>query len=129
MSLAEEADGDLTVVYVVANDLAPLPGQPRGDQIDPGMSIAEFFIKREESVRQLLKASIPEVVRTYCNVNTRVVHGRPSDEVLKLAGEQASDLVVIGVHGRSAADLAVFGSTAQQVVRQATCPVLTIRRG
>jgi nucleotide-binding universal stress UspA family protein len=33
----------------------------------------------------------------------------------------------MGVRGRSAADVVLFGSTTQHVVRQATCPVLTMR--
>lgn len=50
-------------------------------------------------------------------------------EILKHASAMQADLIVIGVHGRRAADVAVFGSTTQHVVRQATCPVLTIRKG
>jgi nucleotide-binding universal stress UspA family protein len=34
---------------------------------------------------------------------------------------------VLGVNGRGAIDRMLFGSTAQAVVRQAACPVLTIR--
>jgi nucleotide-binding universal stress UspA family protein len=34
---------------------------------------------------------------------------------------------VMGVHGRNALDLMLFGSTTNQVVRRATCPVLTLR--
>jgi nucleotide-binding universal stress UspA family protein len=37
------------------------------------------------------------------------------------------DLIVMGVRGRNALDLMLFGSTTQQVVRQASCPVLTLR--
>jgi nucleotide-binding universal stress UspA family protein len=33
----------------------------------------------------------------------------------------------MGVHGRNALDLMLFGSTTNQVVRRATCPVLTLR--
>jgi nucleotide-binding universal stress UspA family protein len=36
--------------------------------------------------------------------------------------------ILIGVHGRNALDLMVFGSTTNQVVRRATCPVLTLRQ-
>ena len=36
------------------------------------------------------------------------------------------DLIVLGIRGRNALDLMLFGSTANQVVRQATCPVLTV---
>ena len=45
-----------------------------------------------------------------------------------LAAEERADLIVIGVHGRNILDMTVFGSTTNQVVRQATCPVLTLRQ-
>ena len=38
-----------------------------------------------------------------------------------------ADLIVVGVRGRNAVDLALFGSTTNQVVRAAECPVLTVR--
>jgi nucleotide-binding universal stress UspA family protein len=47
--------------------------------------------------------------------------------VLRIAGEKQVDLVVMGVQGRGAADLLFFGSTTQHVVREASCPVLTLR--
>jgi nucleotide-binding universal stress UspA family protein len=37
-----------------------------------------------------------------------------------------ADLIALGVHGRNVLDLTVFGSTTNHVVRQATCPVLTL---
>jgi nucleotide-binding universal stress UspA family protein len=57
-----------------------------------------------------------------------MVPGKPYREILRVAAEQQSDLIVIGIHGRGAADRLFFGSTTQHVVRQATCPVLTLRR-
>jgi nucleotide-binding universal stress UspA family protein len=47
--------------------------------------------------------------------------------VLAAAAETRADLIVMGVHGRNVADLALFGSTTNQVVRRASCPVLTVR--
>lgn len=43
------------------------------------------------------------------------------------AAEDETDLVVMGVHGGSAAEIMLFGSTTHHVVREATCPVLAIR--
>jgi nucleotide-binding universal stress UspA family protein len=40
---------------------------------------------------------------------------------------QQAGLIVMGVQGRGAIDRMFFGSTTQHVVRQATCPVLTVR--
>jgi nucleotide-binding universal stress UspA family protein len=76
-----------------------------------------------------LERAIPEGVREFCQVETVQTVGKASYEILKVAATQASDLIVIGVHGRSAADILFFGSTTQAVVRQATCPVLTFRVG
>jgi nucleotide-binding universal stress UspA family protein len=45
-----------------------------------------------------------------------------------VAADDRSDLIVVGVHGRNAVDLTLFGSTTNQLVRRATCPVLTLRR-
>jgi nucleotide-binding universal stress UspA family protein len=63
----------------------------------------------------------------FCQVESVLTHGKPWSEVLRVATEQQSELIVMGVHGRGATDLWFFGSTTQQVVRQASCPVLTLR--
>jgi nucleotide-binding universal stress UspA family protein len=53
--------------------------------------------------------------------------GKPYREILRVAAERKADLIVMGVLGRGAVDLALFGSTTQHVVRSASCPVLTTR--
>jgi nucleotide-binding universal stress UspA family protein len=53
--------------------------------------------------------------------------GKPYREILRVAGEQKADLLVVGIHGRGAIDRLLLGSTSQHLVRQASCPVLTIR--
>jgi len=53
--------------------------------------------------------------------------GSAYEEILRLAHERRSDLIVLGVHGRRRVERLLFGSTTNQVVRQAACPVLTVR--
>lgn len=60
-------------------------------------------------------------------VSTLLRFGRPHAELLDAAREGHADLIVLGVRGRGAIDLGFFGSTANHVVRRATCPVLTVR--
>jgi nucleotide-binding universal stress UspA family protein len=55
----------------------------------------------------------------------RIARGRAPEEILAAASELDADLIVMGVHGRTALDMAIFGSTTNQVVRKASCPVLT----
>ena len=44
-----------------------------------------------------------------------------------VAADRRADLLVVGVHGHNILDLALFGSTTQHIVREATCPVLSVR--
>jgi nucleotide-binding universal stress UspA family protein len=53
--------------------------------------------------------------------------GIPAAEILRAAGEAEAGLLVLGVQVRGAVDLMLFGSTTQLVIRDARCPVLTVR--
>jgi nucleotide-binding universal stress UspA family protein len=122
MALAQEADARLTVLNVVE---LPADAHERLPHLSPG--VREYVAAVEEDHRQRLASAVPEAVRAYCAVETMMVPGKPYREILRVAAEQLSDLIVIGVHGRGAVDRLFFGSTTQHVVRQATCPVLTLR--
>jgi len=54
--------------------------------------------------------------------------GVPHEEIVKTAGEEAADYIVIGTHGRGALDRFLLGSVADRVVRTAPCPVVTVRQ-
>ena len=56
-----------------------------------------------------------------------VAIGKPSREILRVAASVGADLIVMGVHGRGSLERAMLGSTTHQVIRHATCPVLTVR--
>ena len=55
-----------------------------------------------------------------------VTAGSAPREILKRAADETADLIVMGVHGRGAVDLRLFGSTTHQVIRGAACPVLIV---
>ena len=48
-------------------------------------------------------------------------------EILRIAENDDAHLIVMGVHGRNALDMMFFGSTTNHVVRDAICPVLSLR--
>ena len=127
ISMAQEADGQLTVLHVVAHefenaaDMASIVS-------DAGMTIGSFVKQREEALRRRLQEAVATAPE-FCSVESLMTHGKPWREVLRIAAERQSDLIVMGVQGRGAADLLFFGSTTQHVVREASCPVLTLRRG
>jgi nucleotide-binding universal stress UspA family protein len=127
MSLAQEADAHLTVIHVL--ELPPDVPREVHENVAGPRSLREYIALAEEDRRARLKDAIPESVRAYCTVDTVFATGKPYREILRVASEEMSDVIIIGIHGRGAADLLFFGSTAQHVVRQASCPVLTLRTG
>jgi nucleotide-binding universal stress UspA family protein len=82
----------------------------------------------EEDATRRLVDLVSDDIRAACQPATRLVHGKPYEQILAVAKEMRSDLIVLGVHGRKAFDMMIFGSTTNQVVRRATCPVLTLNR-
>ena len=53
--------------------------------------------------------------------------GPPYLAIVRFAREGHYDLIVLGTHGRTGLQHLLVGSTAERVVRTATCPVLTVR--
>jgi nucleotide-binding universal stress UspA family protein len=123
INMAQEADAQLTLLHIV--ELPPVLSE------EPAMPALDLSRVREAAVadaRRKLHELIPEQARTYCTVDAAVVEGRAYREILRHATEQRSDLIVMGVHGRGALDLLVFGSTTHHVIRASACPVLIVRR-
>ena len=61
------------------------------------------------------------------DVERHVVEGDPAFEILRLAKESNADMVVMGTHGRRGLTRLLMGSVAEEVVRKAVCPVLTVK--
>jgi nucleotide-binding universal stress UspA family protein len=91
--------------------------------------LQEYITRIEVEARTRLNKAVPDAVRACCTVDTILATGKPYHEILRATAEQKTDLLVIGIHGRGALDRFLFGSTAQHLVRQASCPVLTLRTG
>ena len=52
--------------------------------------------------------------------------GSPVDEICALATDRKADLIITPTHGYTGLKHVLIGSTAEQVVRRATCPVLVV---
>lgn len=121
LSLAKEADARLTLLHA----LDMLPEEEPPDTLRFDIRGYRDYLRRVAGDR-LLKL-IPEGAREWCRPEVVIEPGKAYRGVLKMAEEREADLIVMGVVGRGAVDLLLFGSTAAHVVREATCPVLTIR--
>jgi nucleotide-binding universal stress UspA family protein len=61
------------------------------------------------------------------SISAVLTAGSPAAAILEYAKDHEIDLIVMGTHGRGALAHLVMGSVAEQVVRLAPCPVLTVR--
>jgi nucleotide-binding universal stress UspA family protein len=127
LSLAQEADAQLTVLNALDRLFSPV--DPDEAQTQRGPVFRQYLELVEADHRMRLEQAVPDEAGRCCRVERRLEPGTAYREILRVAHEEHSDLVVMGVHGRGAIDRVLFGSTAQQVVRYATCPVLTLRKG
>jgi nucleotide-binding universal stress UspA family protein len=122
---AEELARHFAAELIVAHVIPPVPGphsfpDPQADfNFDVPLYQQELAVRAEQMLKDLV---------SHHKVETRdlVTTGEAAPEILRIAQEEHVDLIVIASHGLTGWRRLVFGSVAEKVVRQATCPVLTI---
>jgi nucleotide-binding universal stress UspA family protein len=122
LSLAEEYQSALTVLHVIEN--VPASDNPAYVELPESGALLRQI---EELTRQELHRAIPPDARDWCEISERIVHGRAHHELLRIAAEESMDLIVMGTRRHGLLARTVLGSTSHHVVREATCPVLTVR--
>jgi nucleotide-binding universal stress UspA family protein len=126
--IAREADSVLTLVHVIEWPWHE-PPNPALDELPPPQRAAlSVFRQLAEQVAADRLREVTADIRLGTRPVCRVVHGRSHVEMLRIAHETNADLIVVGMHGRNPVDLLLLGSTTNQIVRRARCPVLTVRR-
>jgi nucleotide-binding universal stress UspA family protein len=91
---------------------------------------AALLLPGQEAIKdaqeRLLNLAV-EVARGAVPVVTQVRQGKPCQEIVALAEEMKADLIIIATRGYTGFKHVLLGGTAERVVRQAPCPVLTVR--
>lgn len=118
VSLARETDGHLTLLAVV--EPVPVTGEFGALDVD------EYRKAGEAHARKVLADALPAEVRAWCRVDEKVAVGKASERILDTAQSERADVIVMGVRGRGAIDMLAFGSTTNDVIRRAACPVLAV---
>ena len=121
LDLARQAGGLVTLLHVV--EWLP-EDEPRASA---HFNVPEFRGHMLHDAKQRLRALVAEESRSWCDIDDVIVSGRAHREILRAAEAKSADLIVMGAQGRGGVGLALFGSTTQQIVRNAACPVLTVR--
>jgi nucleotide-binding universal stress UspA family protein len=122
ISLAEEADAELSLLHAIEVPPELLEHIPVPENFD----VDQYHAAARAACLERLRALIPQSVPTFCDVHTVAMEGAAYRQILRLAAEEKTDLIVMGVRGRGAVDLLLFGSNTARVIRAATCPVLIV---
>jgi nucleotide-binding universal stress UspA family protein len=56
-----------------------------------------------------------------------LAEGDPATMILQVAAQRECDLIVLGTHGRTGLGRVLLGSVAEEVMRRASCPVVTVK--
>jgi universal stress protein A len=117
-ALAKDHDAQILLLHVIE----PPPVGSSGAVPAPPPGLPPSRAEVQQHLAQLA-ATLPEL-RTECRVIEEV---SAADAILDVARETGCDVIVMGTHGRSGLARLLMGSVAEQVVRRATCPVLTVK--
>lgn len=119
VSLSEEDEAQLALLHVVEQ---------------PAAGIADLEEVKAALMRRL-KDLVPSEAELWCHAECLLEFGPrfapPAERILRVAGDQAADLIVLGVrpvHGKLGL-VAHLASTTAKILTQAACPVLTVRGG
>jgi len=87
----------------------------------------EEFQEKEEELEKVKRRLAEEEIT--CETTLSVRGLEPGEDLVLFAKEHSIDEIIIGVEKRSKVGKLIFGSTAQFVILEAPCPVLTVKEG
>ena len=155
ISLAQKYGAQLLLLHVIPRAVEEVSTQRPGASLHTypsmeGTTLLPYF-SYEEELRQVLDArgrssppdtvlidyvektetELADLVRTHLtdlgSATVKVTVGKPAEEILQVARDEAVDLIVMGTHGRTGLRHVLLGSIAETVVRTAPCPVFTVK--
>ena len=117
LAMAKRFDAKLTVIHVAPPESqVPVPMEPVPLEVDWQKQRAAECMRHLEEFEPLHMYPHETVLK----------QGNPWPEMAELIETMSIDLIVLGTHGRGMLGTLLLGSVAEQVLRHATCPVLTV---
>ena len=93
----------------------------------PKVNMKELEKTMEEKSKQELQLCCTAGFGDFRDVEYRLLKGVPYEQILKFQQDNKVDLIIIGtIGGHNTGKENAFGSTADRVVKNARCPVLTV---
>ena len=119
VELAAEQDAEAVFVHVApAFDALPIGGFAPTGAVPHELS---------EHDRQPLVAAEQVAAQKGLDAATKLLTGRPADEIVAYADAIDAELIVVGSRGHGALTSALIGSVSRAVLHEARRPVLVVR--
>jgi nucleotide-binding universal stress UspA family protein len=127
--LAERLGAALHLLHVLPDVVAMAPDLVTGptDMVIAPALPPEYYRATAAESREALGRVLDPSWGAVPSVETAVRRGDPVEAIKDYAAGQGIDLIVIATHGRTGLGHVLLGSVAEQIIRRAPCPVLTIR--
>ncbi len=121
ISFCKEFKAKLYILHIIDNTY-----------LDPSLydflpSEQNLDIDWEGNANKRIDLLIESEIKGNIEIEKLVGIGTPFVEIINTAKEKEVDLIVIATHGRTGLKYALFGSTAEKVVRKSYCPVLSVK--
>lgn len=120
-NMVKLTNSELTLLHVIDNDLM-------------GVFQSKIFSKSDlheqhmAGVKQQLEELAAQIRQeSGVKVNTRIMEGKIYDAIVDVSAEDDAGLVIMGTMGAVGLKKKILGSNASRVVREAVCPVITIK--
>ncbi|ELZ36360.1 UspA domain-containing protein [Halorubrum saccharovorum DSM 1137] len=132
IDIAKPTDATVIVAHVISKSEYEDEVQSYQDAIDQlGLDVREQDLSPETLAEEtdLVGELLERLDDAGIDVETRAALGDEADEIVRIAKDVGSDVLLVGGRKRSPTGKAVFGSTAQEVLLTAPCPVTFVREG
>lgn len=119
--MASKFDAELHVLHILEQHFSSTPSFAMG--LDLPRIVSESKVAAQEKMRSVLEPGWSNGRKVIYSMND----GAPKVEIVRYAKAHDVDMIVLSTHGRSGLSHVLLGSVAENIVRTAPCPVLTIR--
>jgi nucleotide-binding universal stress UspA family protein len=123
--LAHDKNASVVIAHVL--DLPAVPNPMYAHYVSHGGWEPEELDKARAETEKALLGLIPAgAAQLGLTTETRLPHGNPAEEILRLTEAEDMEVVVMGTHGRTGLERFLLGSVTERVVRMAGCAVMVV---
>jgi universal stress protein A len=115
-SLARRSGATIVLLHVA---------RPRWSSFDLGPAVLGAFARSTADAWALLGRA-RRALGAHIPATAEVLHGKPGPAIARRAAELGAELLVVGSHGRGGLERWLFGSTSDDILRRASCPVVVV---